>query len=58
MASVTLGGNAVTVSGNLPKKGETAPGFRLTGKDLNDVALSDFSGKRKVLKLVALKQQA
>ena len=52
MASVTLGGNPVTVNGNLPKKGETVPDFTLTGKDLKDVALKDFAGKRKVLNIV------
>jgi thiol peroxidase len=52
MANVTLGGNAVTVNGNLPQKGETAPEFSLTGKDLKDVGLKDFAGKRKVLNIV------
>jgi len=52
MASVTLGGNPVTVKGNLPGKGETAPDFTLTGKDLKDVSLKDFAGKRKVLNIV------
>ena len=52
MASVTLGGNPVTVNGNLPKKGETAPDFTLTGKDLKDVSLKEFAGKRKVLNIV------
>ena len=52
MATVTLGGNAVTVNGNLPKKGDTAADFTLTGKDLKDVGLKDFAGKRKVLNIV------
>jgi len=52
MSNVTLGGNAVTVKGNLPKKGDAAPEFSLTGKDLKDVGLKDFSGKRKVLNIV------
>ena len=52
MAKVTLGGNAVTVNGNLPKKGDSAPDFTLTGKDLKDVGLKDFAGKRKVLNIV------
>lgn len=55
MASVTPGENAVTVSVNRPKKGETAPEFYLTGKDLKDVALRDAAGKRRLLKLVAPK---
>jgi thioredoxin-dependent peroxiredoxin len=52
MANVTLGGNAVRVNGSIPKKGETAPEFSLTGKDLKDVGLKDFAGKRKVLNIV------
>ena len=51
MAKVTLGGSPVTVNGNLPKKGDTAPDFTLTGKDLKDVGLKDFAGKRKVLNI-------
>ena len=52
MANVTLGGNAVTVNGNFPKPGVTAPDFTLTGKDLKEVGLKDFQGKRKVLNIV------
>ena|SRR5687767_6807 len=52
MASVTLGGNAVNVAGNFPKKGDTAPEFSLTGQDLKEVGLRDFAGKRKVLNIV------
>jgi len=52
MAKVTLGGNPITVAGNFPKKGDTATEFSLTGKDLKDVGLKDFAGKRKVLNIV------
>lgn len=52
MASVTLGGNPITIAGNFPKKGDTAPDFTLTNKDLKDVSLKDFAGKRKVLNIV------
>jgi thiol peroxidase len=52
MATVTLKGNPVTVAGNLPKKGESAPDFALTGKDLADVSLKTYAGKRKVLNIV------
>lgn len=52
MATVTLKGNPVTVAGNLPKKGDAAPDFRLTGKDFADVGLNSFAGKRKVLNIV------
>jgi thiol peroxidase len=52
MATVTLGGNAVNVAGNFPKAGDNASDFSLTGKDLKDVTLKDYAGKRKVLNIV------
>ena len=52
MANVTLGGNPITVNGAFPKPGDTAPDFTLTGKDLKEVSLKDFQGKRKVLNIV------
>jgi len=50
-STVTLGGNAVQVSGDFPQKGQTAAAFTLVGKDLADVALSSFAGQRKVLNI-------
>ena len=52
MAKVTLGGNPITVAGDFLKKGDAAPDFNLTGKDLKDVGLKDYAGKRKVLNIV------
>ncbi len=52
MATVTLKGNKVKVGGNLPAVGKAAPDFSLTGKDLSDVTLGSFAGKRKVLNIV------
>ena len=52
MATVMLKGNPVRVSGNLPGKGASAPEFKLTGKDLVDVTLKNYAGKRKVLNIV------
>ena len=52
MSTVTLGGNPVNVAGNFPQAGASAPEFSLTGKDLKDVGLKDFAGKRKVLNIV------
>jgi thiol peroxidase len=52
MATVTLKGNPVNVGGSLPAPGDNAPDFALTGKDLADVSLADFAGKRKVLNIV------
>jgi thiol peroxidase len=52
MATVTLAGNPIELAGVLPKIGQIAPPFTLVGKDLNDVRLADFGGKRKVLNIV------
>jgi thiol peroxidase len=52
MATVTLSGNPIHTSGELPAVGSTAPAFRLVDKDLNDVGLEDFTGKMKILSIV------
>ena len=52
MATVTLGGNPINVAGNFPKPGDKAPDFALTNKDLADVGLDHYAGKRKVLNIV------
>ena len=52
MATITLKGSPVNVGGKLPAAGDNALDFNLTGKDLADVSLSDFAGKRKVLNIV------
>ena len=52
MATVTLAGNPIEVAGQFPQRGQTAPAFTLVGKDLKDVSLKDFAGKRKVLNIV------
>lgn len=52
MSQVTLKGNPVQVDGQLPAKGAKAPAFSLVGKDLSDVTLAGFAGKRKVLNIV------
>lgn len=51
MAEVTLGGNPVHTSGDLPEVGSTAPSFTLTGSDLGDVSMSSFEGKNLVLNI-------
>ncbi|MGB3736562.1 MAG: thiol peroxidase [Ilumatobacter sp.] len=51
MAEVTLGGNPVHTSGDLPQVGSTAPSFTLTGADLGDVSTSSFEGKNLVLNI-------
>ena len=49
--NVTLKGNPVEVQGEFPAVGDKAPGLRLVGKDLADVSLADFTGKRKILNI-------
>ncbi len=50
--AVTLAGEPITLFGTFPQVGETAPAFTLVGKDLKDVSLKDFAGKRKILNIV------
>lgn len=52
MAKVTFLGNKVTTSGKLPKVGSAAPDFSLPDKDLQDLGLSDFAGKKRLLNIV------
>ena len=52
MQSVTRGGVPVEVGGDFPVVGETAPAFTLTNGELEDVSLSDFAGRRKVLNII------
>ncbi len=51
MATVTLKGNAINTSGNLPEVGKKAPDFILTANDLSSKSLGDFSGSRLVLNI-------
>lgn len=52
MSNVTLKGNPVALAGTFPSVGQAAPAFTLVAKDLKDVSLKDFAGKRKVLNIV------
>ena len=51
MANITHRGNPVHTIGELPAVGRPAPDFRLTDVTLNDVALADFRGKKKLLNI-------
>ena len=51
MATIALRGNPVHTSGDLPKVGAKAPDFHLVAKDLKDVSLADYKGKKKVLNI-------
>jgi len=52
MAFVTLKGNPVHLSGELPQMGATAPDFTLVGTHLKNRDLKEFSGKKKLLYIV------
>jgi thiol peroxidase len=52
MAQITLRGNAINTNGDLPSVGSTAPDFSLVNKDLRDLSLSDWEGKKKLLNIV------
>ncbi|TGV04629.1 thiol peroxidase [Flavivirga rizhaonensis] len=51
MATVTLKGNSIETSGNLPQIGSLAPDFTLTATDLSTKTLSDFRGQKLVLNI-------
>ncbi len=51
MAQVTLGGNPINTSGDLPAVGSAAPDFQLTGVDLSTVTNADLAGKNVVLNI-------
>jgi thioredoxin-dependent peroxiredoxin len=49
MATVTLKGNPLSTSGELPAVGSKAPDFNLVDADLKDRSLSDYAGRRLLL---------
>jgi len=49
--TVHFQGNPVSVAGQLPQAGEKAKAFTLVAKNLADVSLSEYAGKRKVLNI-------
>lgn len=52
MSKITLRGTEIHTNGNLPAVGQQAPDFRLVDKELNDVTLATFPGKKKLLNIV------
>ena len=52
MATITLQGNEIHTNGELPDVGQQAPDFKCVGKDLNDIGLEEFAGKKKILSIV------
>jgi len=51
MASITLGGNPVHTSGELPAVGSQLADFKLVQNDLSLASLSNFAGKKLVLNI-------
>ncbi|WLS77004.1 thiol peroxidase [Erwinia pyri] len=49
--TVNFQGNPVAVAGQLPAPGEAAKPFTLVAKDLSEVSLTNYAGKRKVLNI-------
>jgi thiol peroxidase len=52
MAKITLKGNEVNTNSDIVTKGSIAPDFILVDSDLQDVNLSSFDGKNKILSIV------
>ena len=46
MATVTLGGNPIHTSGELPQVGSKLVDFKLIKNDLSVATLADFAGKK------------
>jgi thiol peroxidase len=51
MASTKLAGNPVSLAGDFPAKGASAPDFKGVIQDLSEITLDSFKGKRKVLNI-------
>lgn len=51
MAQITLGGNPISTSGDLPAVGSPAPSFSLVGSDLSEVTSADLAGSTVVLNI-------
>ncbi len=51
MEKLFLGGNECHTCGDVPAVGQEAPAFTLTGKDLQEIKLDDYRGKKVVLNI-------
>lgn len=52
MAMIHLNGKPFHTSGELPEKGTEAADWVLTKRDMSDVTLKGFAGKKKILNIV------
>ena len=51
MAQITLKGNPINTSGNLPEVGSDTPDFTLVATDLSEKSLADYAGKTVILNI-------
>jgi thiol peroxidase len=51
MATITLGGNPIHTSGELPTVGSKAPDFQLIKSDLSIASLADYAGSKLVMNI-------
>jgi len=52
MAVLTLQGNEINTNGELPKVGSNAPDFMLVNSEMENVSLTNYQGKKKLLSIV------
>ena len=52
MSTISLQGNEIHTNGKIPAVGTQAPDFVLVNKDLENVSLSEFKGKNKLISIV------
>ena len=52
MSTISLQGNEIHTNGKIPVVGTQAPDFVLVNKDLENVSLSEFKGKNKLISIV------
>ena len=51
MSQVTLKGDPVSIGGHFPVPGASAPDFNLANNKREDINLSNYQGKRKILNI-------
>jgi thiol peroxidase len=51
MATITLHDNEIHTRGDVPRVGAKAPDFLLTDKDLSDVSIVEWTGRKKLLSI-------
>ncbi|MDD2982789.1 MAG: thiol peroxidase [Crocinitomicaceae bacterium] len=51
MTKVTLHGDPISISGNIPTAGNKAPDFQMTKSDLSKTKLADYAGSKVILNI-------